>query len=109
MQAVNKKNKLAYFENCSVLVSVQVTAVININVPKRNFGRNVARLYLLVETKFEQKSTLAALLLSAISLSPVSTFSFCHGHFHFLDLSFGIEVIGCLVVEDEKEDGPGKF
>ena len=54
MQAVNKKNKLAYLENCSVCVSAQVTDIININVPKRNFGRNVARLYLLVETKFEQ-------------------------------------------------------
>ena len=109
MQAVNKKNKLAYFENCSVSVSVQVSSVINIHVPKRNFGRNVARLYLLVETKFEQKSTLAALLLSAIILSPVSTFSFCHGHFHLLDLSLGIDVIGCFVVEEGNEDGPGKF
>ena len=109
MQAVNKKNKLAYFENCSVPVSAQATAVINTNVPKRNFGRNVARLYLLVETKFEQKSTLAELLLSAIILSPVSTFSFCHGHFHFLDLSFGIDAIGRFVVEEGKEDGPGMF
>ena len=109
MQAVNKKNILAYFENCSVPVSAQVTAIININVPKRNLGRNVARLYLLVETKFEQKSTLAALLLSVIILSPVSTFSFCHGHFHFLDLSLGIDVIGRFVVEEETEDGPGKL
>ena len=54
MQAVNKKNKLAYFGNCSVPVSAQVTDIININAPKRNFGRKVTRLYLLVDTKFEQ-------------------------------------------------------
>ena len=108
MQAVNKKNKLAYFENRSVLSQLKVTVVMNINVPKRNFGRNVARLYLLVETKFEQKSMLAALLLSAMILSPASTFSFCHGHFHFPDLSLRIDDIGRLF-EEGKEGGPGKF
>lgn len=76
-------------------------------IPNRNFGIKVAILYLLVETKLEQKSAFAALLLSAITLSPVKTCSFCHGHFHFRDLNRDIaDDFGFLGVE--WLDGPGK-
>ena len=47
----------------------------------------VIKLYLLVETKFELNSTLATVLFSAMTLSPVKTFSFCHGHLRFRRLN----------------------
>lgn len=57
MHAVNKKNKLAYFENCSTRMMHQLMfrGVLDTrDRPLRNLGRNETMLYLLVETKFEQ-------------------------------------------------------
>lgn len=64
------------------------------------------RLYLLVETKFESNSELATLLFNAITLSPVRTVSFFHGHFHFLDLKRDIVLEPWF---SENFGGPGKF
>lgn len=57
MHAVNKKNKLAYFENCSTRMMHQLMfrgVRDTRDRPLRNLGRNETMLYLLVETKFEQ-------------------------------------------------------
>ncbi len=59
MQAVNRKNKLAYFENCSAAGDFEICQQLSQNnvqkmkserhAPKRNLGTNVTALYLLVE------------------------------------------------------------
>lgn len=58
MHAVNRKNKLAYFENCSTRIMHQLVfrgvRDTRRNTPVRNLGRNETMLYLLVDTKFEQ-------------------------------------------------------
>lgn len=82
--------------------------------PYRNLGKNVAKLYLLVDTEFDRKSALASLLLSAITLSPVNSFSFSQGHFHLgiLNRDFllegGIE-IGPEGPENARSSSSSKF
>lgn len=80
-----------------------VSSLINtrrVEIPVKNLGINDARLYLLVETKLEEKSALAVLLLSAIILSPAKTVSFCHGHFHLRFRTGGVGLLGPEYGED---------
>ena len=51
MQAVNRKNKFAYFENCSGgqrTLETKLAERKRGHAPSKNFGKNVAALYLLV-------------------------------------------------------------
>jgi hypothetical protein len=89
IHAVNKKNKLAYFENCSVNhISDVCMSKKCMYSPAKNLGTNETILYLLVLTKFEQYCTFIGVLLRAIIRSPINCFSFCHGHFQFFQLVF---------------------
>jgi hypothetical protein len=72
------------------------------HVPKRNLGKKVAILYLLVAMKFDTKSPLAGLLFNAMTLSPVNSVSFCQGHLHLFRLDFNDDFGGCAIVDEKR-------
>lgn len=99
------KNRLAYFENCSVCGINDVhRGREEISAPERNFGRNVAALYLLVKPYFEMNSAFVFGRLSR-TRSPVRTTFLRQGHLNSVPRISSAELRFLIVGSDREDTG----